>query len=184
MLERSTPWDRWLWNLSGLVKRPDQTVRWVKPGHVFGEQRLSSGGQVAKVFRLHRAHADAFRHEDLEPSDVAADIASNLFEEIPSPPRLAAAVGCYFRLDFVPEVGPMYDQIRQTCTAGLANAACYAITIPQPVNATLAAQLWTMVGRRSRPGTSRWIKRSEAGPKRRLLEREIVEKGQRLTRRK
>jgi hypothetical protein len=107
----------------------------VKPGHVFGEQRLSHGGQVAKVFRLHRAHADAFRHEELAPSDVAAGIASNLFDEIPAPPQLAAAVGSCFRLDFVPEVGPMYDQIRRTCAAGLANATCYAITIPQQANA-------------------------------------------------
>jgi hypothetical protein len=135
MLDGSTPWDRWWWRLCGMVKGPDQMVRWVKPGHVFGEQRLSHGGQVAKVFRLHRAHADAFRHEELAPSDVAAGIASNLFDEIPAPPQLAAAVGSCFRLDFVPEVGPMYDQIRRTCAAGLANATCYAITIPQQANA-------------------------------------------------
>lgn len=136
MLEQSTPWDRWLWNVCGTFKKPDQMVRWVKPGQIFGEHRLSRGGQVTKVFRLHRAHADTFRHEELEPSDVAGGIASNLFDEIPSPPHLAAAVGSYFRLDFVPEVGPMYDQIRRTCTAGLANAACYAITIPQQAGAT------------------------------------------------
>jgi hypothetical protein len=29
----------------------------------------------------------------------------------------------------------MYGQIRQTCTAGLAHAACYAVTIPQQANA-------------------------------------------------
>jgi hypothetical protein len=137
MLERSTPWDRRLWNWCGTFKKPDKMVRWVKPGHVFGEQRLSRGGQVAKVFRLRRSrHTDAFQHEELEPSDVAAGIASNLFEEIPSPPHLATAVGSCLRLDFVPEVGPMYDQIRRTVTAGLANAACYAITIPQQANAT------------------------------------------------
>jgi hypothetical protein len=39
------------------------------------------------------------------------------------------------RLPAVPEVGPMYDQIRRTCTAGLANAACYSVTIPQQANA-------------------------------------------------
>ncbi len=136
MLERSTPWDRRLWSLCGTIKKPDKMVRWVKPGHIFGEQRLSRGGQVAKVFRLHRSHcADAFRHEELEPSDVAAAIASNLFDEIRSPPHLAVAVGSCLRLDFVPEVGTMYGQIRQTCAAGLANAACYAITIPQRANA-------------------------------------------------
>jgi hypothetical protein len=136
MLERSTPWDRRLWNICGTIKKPDEMVRWVKPGHIFGEQRLSRGGQVAKVFRLRRSHrADAFQHEELEPSDVAAAIASNLFDEIRSPPHLAVAVGSCLRLDFVPEVGTMYDQIRRTCTAGLANAACYAITIPQRANA-------------------------------------------------
>jgi hypothetical protein len=136
MLERSTPWDRRLWNLCSTIKKPDKMVRWVKPGQVFGEQRLSRGGQVAKVFRLHRSHrADALRHEELEPGEVAAGIASNLFDEIRSPPHLAVAVGSCLRLDFVPEVGTMYDQIRQTCTAGLANAACYAITIPQRANA-------------------------------------------------
>ena len=118
------------------IKRPDEMVRWVKPGHIFGEQRLSRGGQVAKVFRLHRSHrADAFRHEELDPSDVAAAIASNLFDEIRSPPHLAVAVGSCLRLDFVPEVGTMYDRIRRTCAAGLASAACYAITIPQRANA-------------------------------------------------
>jgi hypothetical protein len=136
MLERSTPWDRRLWNVCGLVKNPDKMVRWVKPGQIFGEQCLSRGGRVTKVFRLHRSrHADEFGHEALEPSNVAAGIATNLFEEIPAPPRLATALANCLRLDFVPEVGAMYDQIRQTCTAGLANAACYAITIPQQANA-------------------------------------------------
>lgn len=44
-------------------------------------------------------------------------------------------LGRCLRLDFVPEVGPMYDQIRRTCTTGLANAACYSVTIPQQANA-------------------------------------------------
>jgi hypothetical protein len=137
MLERSTPWDRRLWNVCSTFKQPDKMVRWVKPGHVFGEQRLSRGGQVSKVFRLHRSRqADAFRHEQLEPSEVAAGIASNLFEEIPAPPNLATAVGSCLRLDFVPEIGPMYDQIRETVTAGLTKAACYSVTIPQRANAT------------------------------------------------
>jgi hypothetical protein len=136
MLERSARWDRWLWKLCGLVKKSDEMVRWVKPGQIFGEQRLSRGGQVVKVFRLHRCqHAGAFRHDEVQPTEVAAGIASNLFEEIPLPPRLATAVGSSFPLDFVPELGPMYDQIRRTCTAGLANAACYAITIPERANA-------------------------------------------------
>jgi hypothetical protein len=138
MLERSTPWDRRMWKLWGTIKKPDKMVRWVKPGQVFGEQRLSRGGQVAKVFHLHRSRdAGAFRHEELDPSEVAARIASNLLEESSSPsPQVFGAAGSCLRLDFVPELGTMYDQIRQTCTAGLANAACYSIAIPQQANAT------------------------------------------------
>ena len=136
MLECTSAWDRRLWSVCGVIKKPDKMVRWVKPGQIFGEQRLSRGGQVAKVFHLQRSrHADSFGHQVLEPSNVAAGIASNLFDEIPSPPHLATAVGSCLRLDFVPEVGRMYDQIRQTCLSGLANAACYAITIPQQANA-------------------------------------------------
>ncbi len=92
---------------------------------------------MPNVFHLQRSRdADAFRHEELEPSDVAARIASNLLEESSSPsPHLAAAGSC-LRLDVVPEVETMYDQIRQTCTAALSNAACYSIAIPQQANAT------------------------------------------------
>ncbi len=48
MLERFDALERRLWKLWGTIKKPDKMVRWVKPGQLFGEQRLSRGGQVAK----------------------------------------------------------------------------------------------------------------------------------------
>jgi hypothetical protein len=136
MLRKSTPLDRKLWRFFGRWKQPHKMVRWVKPAHVFGEDRLSRGGKVAKAFYLHRTQAsDAYRHEPLDPAELATRMASNVFDEIDKPPELAVAVRSYRAIDFIPDVGQMYAQIRNACLAALGGATCYSVSIPQKATA-------------------------------------------------
>lgn len=131
LLAQAQPFDRRLWKICRTVKRPNKLVRWVHPSRIFGEERLSLGGQVTKVFCLHRTHESDLRLERLEPDELATRIASNLFDEIPWPPQLAVAVRSCRSLTFVPEVGRMYEQIRQTCLSAFERATCYSVGIPQ-----------------------------------------------------
>lgn len=132
MLNSISPWDRLLWSVCGIFKRPDKTVRWISPEQVFGKEQLSRQAPISVVIHMQKCrNSNSFRYQNVKADEVASLMASTILNEISELPRIAITTHSCGGVSFVPNIAEMYTKIRHVYEAAFREASCHAIWVPQ-----------------------------------------------------
>jgi hypothetical protein len=131
MLSQLTPVDRLLWRVIGKIKEPDNLVRWISAGKVFGKDKISSGGKISAVVHMHRQmNCSVFSLTKVDAQETAKLLASTILDEINNLANMSIVLHSCQPNDFVPDIGSLHRQIVGIYTGAFASADCYTISIP------------------------------------------------------
>ena len=136
MLSQSSMFDKLLWRTLSFIKKPDKLVRWVSADKVFGNDKISTQGNVSTVIHMHKQVGyDTFKLETIAPNQVSKLMANTMLDEINNLANTAIVVHSCKPSNFIPDISHLHRCITDIYSSAFRKANCYTIAIPKHATA-------------------------------------------------